>query len=55
MNHMDPDELQYKPFTAKNTKILFKSFLILIEDLNNDHLRNFEKLRSAIPEEYHDR
>lgn len=38
---------------SKNTKILFKSFLILIEDLNNDHLRNFEKLRKAIPEEYH--
>lgn len=53
MNHMDPDELLQTVY-AKNTKILFKSFLILIEDLNNDHLRNFEKLRSAIPEEYHD-
>jgi hypothetical protein len=38
---------------SKNTKLLFKSFLIMIEDLNNDHLRNFEKLRKAIPEEYH--
>ena len=49
---MHPDEVLQTVY-AKNTKILFKSFLILIEDLNNDHLRNFEKLRNSIPEEYH--
>lgn len=49
---MDPDE-SLQALYAKNTKVLFKSFLILIEDLNDDHLRNFEKLRNAIPEEYH--
>lgn len=49
---MDPDEILQTVY-AKNTKVLFKSFLILIEDLNNDHLRNFEKLRNSIPEEYH--
>lgn len=49
---MDPDE-SLQALYAKNTKVLFKSFLILIEDLNDDHLRNFEKLRGAIPKEYH--
>ena len=40
--------------TATNgTKMLFKAFLILIEDLNKDHLINFSKLRKSIPEEYH--
>ena len=34
------------------TKVLFKSFLILIEDLNKDHLINFHKLRKNLPEEY---
>ena len=24
----------------------------MIEDLNNDHLRNFEKLRKSVPKEY---
>ena len=36
----------------KSTKVLFKSFLILIEDLNKDHVINFGKLRKALPEEY---
>jgi hypothetical protein len=36
----------------KSTKVLFKSFLILIEDLNKDHVINFSKLRKALPEEY---
>lgn len=51
INQMDPDQLLQSAY-AKNTKTLFKSFLILIEDLNNDHLRNFEKLRKSVPEEY---
>ena len=37
---------------SKSTKALFKSFLILIEDLNKDHVINFSKLREALPEEY---
>lgn len=49
---MDPDQ-SLQALYAKNTKVLFKSFLILIEDLNDDHLRNFEKLRRVIPKEYH--
>tara|TARA_R110000765_G_scaffold274321_1_gene372918 strand:- start:67 stop:351 length:285 start_codon:yes stop_codon:yes gene_type:complete len=36
----------------KSTKVLFKSFLILIEDLNKDHVINFGKLRKALPEGY---
>jgi hypothetical protein len=38
---------------SKNTKVLFKAFLILIEDLHKDHCINFSKLRDHIPEEYH--
>lgn len=37
---------------SKSTKILFKSFLVLAEDLHQDHLINFSKLRKALPEEY---
>ena len=37
---------------SKNTKVLFKSFLILIEDLHKDHLINFKKLKDALPDEY---
>ena len=48
---MNPDE-SVNSFYSKNTKILFKAFLIMIEDLNNDHLRNFEKLRNSIPKEH---
>lgn len=36
----------------RSTKLLFKSFLILIEDLNRDHVINFSKLRKALPEEF---
>ena len=38
--------------SSRNTKVLFKSFLILIEDLNKDHLINFHKLRKNLPTEY---
>ena len=33
---------------------LFKQFLYLLEDLRREHSINFDKLRSAIPEDYHD-
>lgn len=34
----------------KHTKSLFKSFLILIEDLHRDHEINFSKLRGSVPD-----
>ena len=37
---------------GRSIRDLFKSFLILIEDLNEDHRANFSKLKSALPEEY---
>ena len=37
---------------SENTKLLFKSFLVLIEDLNKDHLINFHKLKKNLPEKY---
>jgi hypothetical protein len=40
-------------FYSKNTKVLFKSFLILVEDLHKDHAINFSKLKKALPKEYH--
>lgn len=49
---MTPDELVNSVY-SKNTKILFKSFLVLIEDLHKDHAINFEKLKSALPKDYH--
>jgi hypothetical protein len=49
---MTPDELVNSAY-SKNTKILFKSFLVLIEDLHKDHSINFEKLKKALPPEYH--
>jgi hypothetical protein len=50
--NMDAHELLTSSY-EKNTKLLFKSFLILIEDLNKDHAINFHKLRKALPESYH--
>lgn len=50
---MHPEEAVQSIY-SKNTKLLFKSFLILIEDLQNDHLINFSKLRKSIPSNYHD-
>ena len=49
---MTPDELVNSVY-SKNTKILFKSFLVLIEDLHKDHAINFEKLKKALPKECH--
>lgn len=49
---MTPDELVNSVY-SKNTKILFKSFLVLVEDLHKDHSINFEKLKKALPKEHH--
>ena len=38
---------------GRSVRDLFKSFLILIEDLNEDHKINFSKLKSNLPKEYH--
>lgn len=48
---MTPDQLASSVY-SKNTKILFKSFLILIEDLHKDHEINFNKLKKSLPKEY---
>jgi len=37
---------------SRNTKLLFKSFLVLIEDLQNDHSLHFAKLKKALPDKY---
>lgn len=45
----------YKAINAiysRNTKLLFKSFLVLIEDLQNDHSLHFAKLKKALPDKY---
>lgn len=38
---------------ARNTKDLFKEFLVLVEDLSFEHDQNFSKLYNGIPEQYH--
>ena len=35
---------------TRNTKSLFKGFLMLIEDLKQEHNSNFDKLRKALPD-----
>ena len=37
---------------GRSVRDLFKSFLILIEDLNQDHQAHFSKLKSSLPGEY---
>jgi hypothetical protein len=37
----------------KHIKGLFKSFLFILEDLNDDHSINFAKLKKALPEHEH--
>ena len=39
---------------VRNTKALFKGFLMLVEDLRYEHKNNFNKLKEALPEEYQD-
>jgi hypothetical protein len=37
----------------KHTKGLFKSFLFVLEDLQDDHNAHFAKLKNALPSMYH--
>ena len=48
---IDPEDIVSDVY-KRNTKVLFKSFLILIEDLHRDHVINFKKLSDALPKEY---
>lgn len=50
---MQPETLIHSVY-SKNTKNLFKSFLVLIEDLHTDHSINFKKLKNSAPEEMQD-
>ena len=49
---MDPHKA-INAIYSKNTKLLFKSFLTLVEDLQNEHTINFKKLKKALPEDCH--
>lgn len=49
---MNPKQL-FLESNSKNIKSLFKSFLILIEDLHQDHDINFKKLKKNLPSEFH--
>jgi len=51
MSEEDKEILQDR--YEKHIKNLFKSFLCLLEDLNEDHSIHFAKLKKALPEEYH--
>lgn len=37
----------------KNITELFKSFLVILEDLEQDHLMYVEKLKKCLPSEHH--
>lgn len=38
---------------GRSVRDLFKSFLILVEDLNQDHKSHFSKLKEGLPSKYH--
>ena len=38
---------------TRNTKDLFKEFLVVVEDLSFEHEQNFSKLYNGIPKQYH--
>lgn len=40
--------------TDQTIRFLFKNFLCLLEEVKKEHDNNFDKLYSALPEEYHD-
>lgn len=43
----------FNDVVTRNTKDLFKEFLVLIEDLNFEHEQNFGKLYDNLPQKYH--
>lgn len=50
---MDFIREQAKDFRARRlVTSLFKGFLVLLEDLEEEHFRNFDKLKNALPKEY---
>jgi len=51
MSDKDKEILQDR--YEKHVKGLFKSFLHLLEDLNEDHNIHFTKLKISLPEKYH--
>ena len=51
MSEEDKEILQDR--YEKHIKNLFKSFLCLLEDLNEDHTINFAKLKRPLPVAYH--
>lgn len=48
---MNPKEF-FIEHNEKNIRMLYKAFLILIEDLHKDHQINFQKLRLSFPSEF---
>ena len=48
----DRDILQDR--SEKHVKNLFKRFLCVLEDLQEDHQINFSKLKKALPQDYDD-
>ena len=51
MSEEDKEILQNR--YEKHVKSLFKSFLFMLEDLNEEHNIHFAKLKKALPETYH--
>lgn len=51
MSEEDKEILQDR--YEKHIKNLFKSFLCLLEDLNEEHTIHFAKLKKGLPEMYH--
>ena len=51
MGEEDKEILQNR--YEKHVKSLFKSFLFMLEDLNEEHNIHFAKLKKALPETYH--
>ena len=42
----------FRKYCERNTKSLFKGFLMMLEDLNEEHRIHFGKLKQNLPEEY---
>ena len=51
MSEEDKEILQDR--YEKHIKRLFKGFLFMLEDLNEEHNIHFAKLKKALPETYH--